>query len=329
MSVRGNVTLPANPVGRDALRMSGSGDWHTVDIVSTEGIINTVQVRIFALGFTTLFRPSLVSQFPGEGSSADVFNSIFGGRDFGSCPNITRGDTYLNAITVIALSQGAQAECRRVNLREVQIYYMMPPTAAIQILSPNPLSMQSGTYTGYLNLLLGSGGDIDMSNVTDGPFVIRLHLTVEHDFGVRFPAGSRLLSLVPEGGWMAWLQRGRKPTRLFRDQNFDLQTSAPFKMRLICEFPAGASCGIQSDRGDRVPLEVSVSLTGGFQDAASQPVTRYPLTSVASPSFRPSGYQLSKGTMHFEVPKVDMETMLTHPGTRYSGNVTIIFEPDF
>ena len=98
-------------------------------------------------------------------------------------------------------------------------------------------------------------------------------------------------------------------------------------MRLLCEFPVGASCGIQNGSGHEVALDVSVTMPPGFRDSANQPVSRYPLTSTAS-LFKPDGYQIKRATMHFEVPKTDMETMLDHAGTRYSGTVTIIFEPE-
>ena len=323
------LDIPANPSPRNGIMMAGSGAWHPVDIVNASGVVNSVQVRVVGAMGSWRYRSGWNAAVPGAANESEAFQAVFGHAQnmFGSCIN-EHPEAMSYFMYFYVTFPATCVMTNSVDLPELRNYD--PTSFLLEVLSPNPLSMQSGVYTGNLTVNVGNGAEVDYGDVTGaGPQVINLsfNLSVTHAFNVQFPGGSKLLSLVPEGGWMAWLQRGRKPTRLYRDQNFDIVTSGPFKMRLLCEFPVGASCGIQNGSGHEVALDVSVTMPPGFRDSANQPVSRYPLTSTAS-LFKPEGYQIKRATMHFEVPKTDMETMLDHAGTRYSGTVTIIFEPE-
>ena len=338
------LPIPANSGG---LKISGDGRWRSVDIVSAAGEHNTVQVRL--AGGSIAFRPGRNAGAPSRdawrswlpagvvaASEAEAYELIFGHDNsrLGSCPNDggrQNGTGYNIPLFLTLFPAGvARTDCVGQNQYAIEVaYYDKSPHLYIEVLSPSPLSMKAGDYTGYINYRIGAGGDIDFGvGITDPELNIRFEFSVVHDFGVAFPGGSNLLSLVPEGGWMAWLQRGRKPTRLFRDQKFDLAASASFRMSVVCEYPEGASCGIRNDSGHQVPVDIGVTLPN-FRDTSNQPVIKYPLASAVSPWFRHAGYYVGKATLHFEVPKADMETMLAHSGSRYSGNVTILFEPEF
>lgn len=335
--VAGGNIIPANP--SRGFKLAASGRWHTVDIVSSDGAVNTVQARVAGIyASISAYEPggnySWIPFVPGGApDEKTAFEYIFGhSKDYmGSCSNSNTWSLPTRYYSVLLYTAAGDVNCVATNKYDISVAYgarVARSSFLVEVLAPNPLSMESGEYVGNLGLQVGEGGDVDFGVTVPADMVnLRLKLSVLHDFGVRFPGGSNLLSLVPEGGWMAWLQRGRKPTRLFRDQKFDIQTSTPFSMKVTCEFPVGASCAIQNGLGHKVALDVSVTMPPGFRDSANQPVSRYPLTSTAS-LFKPDGYQVKKATMHFEVPKTDMETMLDHAGTRYSGTVTIIFEPE-
>ena len=323
------IDIPANPSPRNGIMMAGNGAWHPVDVVNASGAVNSVQVRVVGAMGSWRHGRGWKTVVPGSATEEEAFQTIFGHSSsmFGSCINAHPDGVSFQMYFYVTFPANC-AMTNSVDLPDLRSYD--PSSFVLEVISPNPLSMQSGVYTGNLAVRVGDGAEVDYGDVAGtAPQVINLsfNLSVTHAFNVQFPGGSNLLSLVPEGGWMAWLQRGRKPTRLYRDQNFDIVTSGPFKMSLLCEFPVGASCGIQNGSGHEVALDVSVSMPPGFRDSANQPVSRYPLTSTPS-LFKPDGYQIKRATMQFEVPKTDMETMLDHPGTRYSGTVTIIFEPE-
>ena len=158
-------------------------------------------------------------------------------------------------------------------------------------------------------------------------------LTVEHTLKVEIPPGGNRVELLPQGGWQAWLNQGRKPTRLFRDQTFNLSASSRFKMRLECEYSVGGNfCHlVEPTSGHSVPLNVSVSLPNGLTDAEGQPVNRRPLLPYGSGTdlFQPGFYVDRKpGALHFEITRDHVEHMLTGDQNTYSGNVTVVWDSE-
>jgi hypothetical protein len=139
--------------------------------------------------------------------------------------------------------------------------------------------------------------------------------------------------LEPQGGWQSWLAQGRRPTRLLRDQTFNISASSRFKMTLQCQYVSGINCALlEPTAGHPVPLEVSVTLPAGLLDAAGQPVNRRRLRrdGVGTELFQPGIYLDRKpGTLHFEVARGDVEEMLKPGVSRsYSGNVTVIWDSE-
>ncbi len=201
-----------------------------------------------------------------------------------------------------------------------------------ELLTPKPLEMAAGTYTGYLPVTLGPGGDIDMGDVmlpTDSIIELHFTLTVDHILKVEVPPGGNRVQLEPQGGWQAWLQQGRKPTRLSRDQTFNIWASSPFKMQLECSLPSGDTCAIHDGKGNSVALDIGVSLPNGLIDGAGRSVNRRPLllSGSGTEKFEPVFYVDRKpGTLHFEVKKEEVEQMLKFAGHTYSGEVTVIWD---
>ena len=205
---------------------------------------------------------------------------------------------------------------------------------AYQIKTPNPLKMAPGIYTGSAVYTVGPHLDFDFGDnmqPTDSIIQIDFTLTVDHVFNIEIPPGGHKVVLLPEGGWQAWLNHGRKPTRLFRDQTFNVWTSTPFKMKLECSEPLGDTCALQDGKGDTVPLNINVSLPHGLVDASGSSVTRRPLLLSGSGTerFEPNIYVDRKpGTLHFEVTKEGVAQMLKFPGHSYSGEVTVIWDSE-
>lgn len=208
---------------------------------------------------------------------------------------------------------------------------------AYELRTPNPLGMSSGLYTGDLTYRIGPGGDFDMGDVmlpNDSSLTLNFVLDVQHTLKVEIPPGGNSVQLVPPGGWQSWLQAGRKPVRLFRDQTFNISASSKFKMQLECEIAHGSyECMIlDPGSGRAVELRVSVSLPNGLMDLAGQPVKHLRLRTGAANTqqFQPGFYvDRAPGVLHFEVPANQMGFMLS-PGqsNNYSGKVTVIWDSE-
>jgi hypothetical protein len=206
---------------------------------------------------------------------------------------------------------------------------------AYELRTPNPLRMSSGQYTGSLSYGVGAGQDFDTGDVmlpNDSVITLNLKLTVEHTLKVEVPPGGNRVELVPPEGWQAWLNSGRKPTRLFRDQRFHISASSRFKMGLECQHISGNTCAIsETGTGHAVPVDVSVTLPEGLADAGGQPVNRRRLLRDGSGTelFQPGFYvDRRPGTLHFEVAQGSVEQMLDTGAKAYSGNVTVIWDSE-
>jgi hypothetical protein len=205
-----------------------------------------------------------------------------------------------------------------------------------ELITPNPLRMSTGTYRGVLNYTVGPHGDFDMGDVMlpdDSLITLNFTLNVEHTLKVEIPPGGNRVELVPQGGWQAWLIQGRKPTRLFRDQTFNMSASSRFKMSLECQYVSGNRCALwEPTAGHPVSLDVSVTLPSGLTDVTGQSVNRRPLLRDGSGTelFQPGFYvDRRPGTLHFEVARNEVEEMLK-PGIarHYSGQVTVIWDSE-
>lgn len=201
-----------------------------------------------------------------------------------------------------------------------------------ELKTPNPLTMDSGLYTGSLSYTLGPGGDFDFGDImmpNDNVMTFNFTLEVDHHLKVEVPPGGNRVQLEPQGGWQGWLQNGRKPTRLFRDQTVNLWASSQFKMSLECGAPMGNTCSVRNAAGHQVPLELAVTLPPGLSDASGRPVNRLPLRLDGSGTelFQPSRYIDRKpSTLHFEVQADSVAQMLEQAGSTYSGDVTVVWD---
>lgn len=200
--------------------------------------------------------------------------------------------------------------------------------------TPNPLTMGAGRYVGTLNYTIGPGADFDFGDImlpNDNSLTLNFTLDVDHHLLVEVPPGGNRIQLEPQGGWQAWLNTGRKPSRLFRDQTVNLWASSQFKMNLECGEPLGNTCGLRNAAGHQVPVEVAVTLPPGLTDAVGRPVNRLPLRLDGSGTerFQPSRYIDRKpSTLHFEVKADAVAQMLDQGGSTYNGTVTVVWDSE-
>jgi hypothetical protein len=199
------------------------------------------------------------------------------------------------------------------------------------LVAPNPLQLPNGTYTGQVSYSIGRGKQLDLGlgEYSDDIVNFNLTLSVEHQIRVDFPANSDHVLLEPDGGWLNWLNKGRRPTRLYREQPFRLWASAPLHMYLTCGHTMGNRCGITNERThEHVPVDIAVSLPDAFR-YQGQTVQKLalPVGKHAALTFEAVRPLLNgRSLLHYSVAEENLEGMLKNAGTTYKGDVTIMFD---
>lgn len=229
-----------------------------------------------------------------------------------------------------------EAPCTKVAGFRIPSMYFDSVDFAYELRTPNPLGMSSGLYTGSLSYSLGPNGDFQMGPVMvpdDGNLTLDFVLDVQHTLKVDIPPGGNKVTLEPQGGWQRWLEQGRKPVRLFRDQKFFISASSRFTMKLECERNVNDGCGIVDSRPPTTYLaqvHVAVSLPSGLTDNAGQPVRNMPLTRVPTRLFQPTSYVDRKpGTLHFSMSEQNTGFLINNYGDRpFRGNITVIWDSE-
>lgn len=201
---------------------------------------------------------------------------------------------------------------------------------AYEMISPDPLAMSAGNYTGRMVYTLGPGQDFDFGDklIPNDPILeLNFTLTVNHIFKVQFPPGADRLSLIPDGGWQQWLHRGRRPEKLFANQPFQIWSSGRFNMQLQCQYAVDEQCGIRNESGHLVPVETRVTLPAGITALSGMAVNRQLLSNTNAITFLPSLYvDNGRASLHFEVGRDSVKDMTNYAGSHYSGNVTVVWD---
>jgi len=306
--------------------------WRNVLVTHTKtGETETVQMRIAGFGgLWQVPRPPGVSAWaqPGVGWTQQW------ARAPSPCISTGHLKAGLQTATYFWMVPEGAGVCSRKPSQELAYMRIYQMEYAYELRTPNPLGMSSGEYTGSLTYTMGPGGDYDFGDVlipTDNQLTFSIFLEVQHDLKVEVPPGGNRIELVPQGGWQAWLNQGRKPARLFRDQTFNISASSRFKMQLECERVMGNTCALRNADGHQVPLDISVSLPYGLNRPDGSAVNRQPLllSGAGTELFQP-GYYVNRrpGTLHFEVVKEHADSMLAQGGSTYSGQATVIWDSD-
>ncbi|MDI3392055.1 hypothetical protein QLG10_06340 [Pseudomonas sp. V98_8] len=312
--------------------------WRELTVIhETTGEPETVKVRIAGFGSAYV--------------TDDVIQLVGAGNDYREAHNKLWGSSWVNAPSPCLYSgvgffapqryrffwkTPSEVSCQKQAKFDVPWMRYEYVDFAYELVTPNPLGMSSGKYLGNLTYTIGPHGDFDLGDImlpSSPSLTLNFALDVQHTLKVEVPPGGSRVELVPQGGWQSWLTQGRKPTRLFRDQTFNISASSRFKMQLQCQYVLGNTCSLNEPlSGDFVPLNVGVSLPHGLTDAGGQPVNRRPLRLDGSGTqlFMPGIYVDRKpGTMHFEIPASEVAEMIS-PGQqrRYSGRVTVIWDSE-
>ena len=317
---------------RQGFMVKVPSDWRDLQVTHTvTGETETVQLRIAGVGsLWTVPRPPGVSAWAQPGVIWD--------RQWRNAPSPCQSTNHLAAGTSFAsyfwLTPENAGPCSRQPSQDLAFMTFNTMEYAYELRTPNPLGMSSGQYVGGITYSIGPGADYDFGDVivpSKNAITFNFTLSVEHALKVDIPPGGNRIELLPEGGWQAWLDRGRTPTRLYRDQTFRIAASARFKMQLECSIVMGNTCGLRNGNGDEVPVQVAVTLPGGIDGQGDQAVRKRPLRldGTGTELFQPLFYVNDRpGTLHFEVLSEDMREMLSRPGSTYSGVVTVVWDSE-
>ncbi len=227
-------------------------------------------------------------------------------------------------------------------------YFLNENSIGYELITPDPLKMASGIYTGSLSLTVGPGGDIDFGDnftASDSNLTLNFTLTVNHELKLTPAAGAQMVALQPcpagkicsedegDANWERWMV-SRVTPQLTGRSAFTLSSSGSFTVFMDCAERVGNECALTSDNsGQRVPMRVSVNLPDNVIDSQTgSTVTGRPLLigkSEGQNYFTAKTYGADKpGSIDFLVRQKDVDIMLaTRPDT-YRGAVTVIFDPN-
>lgn len=339
IDVNSTQAIPANHKDprQGAMFNVNAAQWRDVEVRDSRGNPSIVQVRISGIGGRYRLSERVQNLIGEELSAHPAHARLWDIKDWGVGPSpcgSSRAAAWADdtdyAFLWLTPTPGV---CYALTKYDIPGLAYPRLNIAYGVRTPNPLKMAPGVHTGSTTFILGPGADIDMGDVmlpSDNILQMNFTLNVEHVLAVEIPPGGNQVQLVPQEGWQAWLQRRRQPTRLLRDQTFNIYASTPFKMQLSCTIDVGNTCGLKDAAGNRVPVNVAVSLPHGLT-RNGQAVNRQPLRldGQGTERFEPSRYVARKpGTLHFSVEHDDVKQMLDLGSDKFSGEVTVIWDSE-
>lgn len=216
--------------------------WKEVTVINdSTGEPETVKMRINGIGAAYTIKDPL----PGGVWQSSWVNApspcIYGGVGYGHA-------LYYAFFWRVPANAGVCSKQAQQLIPESLQFAYQDVSFSYELITPDPLKMSAGTYRGVLNYTVGPYKDFDMGDMLlpdDDLITLNFTLRVEHTLKVEIPPGGNRVELVPQGGWQAWLTQGRKPTRLFRDQTFNISASSRFKMLVECQITGLFDCMIR------------------------------------------------------------------------------------
>jgi hypothetical protein len=339
--VESNRAIEADAGPRASAMFKVPGAWRSLTVRNADtGEVETVEVRISGVGSNYVLSKNVVD-LTGASNAGEGHDRLWKGAGWvypaPPCSTTGMGFFSSNSYAFFWKTPDERACVKVANFPIPAMAYTYVDFA-YELRTPNPLGMSSGLYTGSLSYSLGPNGDFDFGDVmipNDSDLTLDFVLDVQHTLKVEIPPGGEKIQLVPAGGWQGWLQSGRRPVNLFRDQTFNISASSRFKMQMSCGPGINGECALEDIvTRRRVELFVSVSLPNGITDLSGQPVRRLRLKTGAGNElyFKPGFYvDRAPGTLHFEVPPHSMANML-RPGEgiggKYSGVVVVIWDSE-
>ncbi|MBN5141805.1 hypothetical protein JY471_04610 [Stenotrophomonas maltophilia] len=224
-------------------------------------------------------------------------------------------------------------ECYSSQRRNGRSYSYRNVGIGIQVELPDAITLQNGRYIAQEDWTTGGAeADIDLGDNVSGVKMIRLNFVfdVTHELEVRFPGEMPKATLVPDGGWRAWIDHAIRPTRLSQELPFFLTSSMDFSLKLRCEHELDNHCGIRNlHNNDVIPVAVDVTIPGMRSRIDGSPVQgmHLPPGDLRAPRLTPDAYMVQRrSTLRFTAEKAAVDEMLKSPGSHWEGNMTVVFD---
>ncbi|MHC8375724.1 hypothetical protein ACYZT3_06540 [Pseudomonas sp. MDT1-16] len=320
----------------ESIALKVPANWRQLTVTNSETHeTETVEVRIIGIGSMFILSES-VTTLTGEPVITKAHDKLWTSNGWVYPPSPCQYSgvaSYAPRSYRFFWKAPVEAPCTKVAAFTIPSIYFNTFDFAYELRTPNPLGMSSGVFTGSFSYSIGTGADFDFGPLmqpNDNILTLDFVLDVQHVLKVDIPPGGDKVLLVPAGGWQSWLQAGRKPVRLFRDQTFTLSASSRFKMYLECSSILGTGCSV-SDADSLIfaPLKVSVTMPHGVTDVYGKPVEHRELSTVASPVMLQASQFVERkpGKLHFELEAFDPIFSPTAP-KRYSGSVVVVWDSE-
>ena len=322
----------------DGISLKAPADWRRLTITNQDTQESeSVEVRITGIG-SKYFLSNRVQELTGISNAAQAHDKLWKSETgwlYAPSPCVGSGLAgYTDTTYRFFWHTLVEASCTKNTAFHIPGIYFDKLDFAYELKTPNPLNMSSGLYTGSITYTMGPGRDFHMGYMMypdDDSLTLDFVLDVQHTLKVDLPPGGNKVSLEPEGGWAPWLDSGRKPKRIFRDQPFFISASSRFKVMMLCDSQGGPYCNLGSPLGDTTSVKVSMTLPAGIGGPGNGPVNRIPLSvnNWMGP-FQPGIYVDRKpGALHFELEPSAIDFLL-RPGKndRLRGHITIIWDSD-
>lgn len=338
LPVRFNSTRPIVPgAPADALSLKVPANWRQLTVTNHDtGESEAVEVRIIGIG-SKFTLSDTAANLVGVSDILEGHQRLWANQSWVYAPEPCRysGVGYYTPTTFgFFWKAPVETWCSKVAAYRIPAMSFDYLDFAYELRTPNPLGMSSGLYTGSLSYTLGPNGDFQMGSMMvpdDGNLTLDFVLDVQHTLKVELPPGGDKVAMEPVGGWQRWIDGGRMPTEIYRDQTFYISASSRFKVMMLCSSLGGTDCDIGNNQVGFSKFQVRLTLPRGIVGPGNGDGWSGTLThNTWLGPFEPSRYVDRKpGTFRFQMPSRWIESLLK-PGMNGTlwGNVTIIFDSE-
>lgn len=185
-----------------------------------------------------------------------------------------------------------------------------------ELVFPDAIRMANGVYRGEVRYGVGKGRHIDTydGDATDAELVLRVTLTVEHEFRIDFGQGAgnpvMRVDLEPPGGW------GNTGTNIVgKSVPFRVSAGGPFSVTVLCGVKSAGGCALASTRGGTRPRTLYVDHIDIGGESHASP----------DPSF-PTSFNAAAKVLVQAPSSLYFSSQAGEVGERYEGGITLVFE---
>lgn len=332
--VRFTSTRPFAP--GDSLGVRVPANWRRLTVTNRDTQeTETVEVRIIGIGSTyVLSHPA--AELTGAATPLEGHQQLWTSRSWVYVPapcQYSGVGLYTSATYRFFWKAPEEAACTKVAAYTIPSMSFVNLDFAYELRTPNPLGMSSGLYTGSLSYTMGPDGDFQMGTTMvpdDSDLTLDFVLDVQHTLKVELPPGGNKIALEPAGGWQQWINSGRRPTDIFRNQPFFLSASSRFKVTLQCSSLGGSDCNIGNNQVGFSKFQVRLTMPPGIVGPGNTDGWSGTLTyNTWLGPFEPSRYvDRKQGMLRFFISPRFLDFLKPGMNGTLWGNATIIFDSE-